>query len=139
MNSQSGSYIEKTYVRPGSIATCIMCSAILSHGGLGIPEAAAFVEQDNTYEYSLEKAMPSVQGKAYQVPSPTWSSIDNASDLKKDHPGSLAINASDSLQVIKTLAFMGVDEDVDNEIERYFASKPIKTKTILINRRIKQG
>jgi len=116
-----------------------MCSAILSHGGLGVQEAAAFVEQDNAYEYSLEKAMPIIQGKAYQVPSPTWSSIDNASDLKREHPKGLAINVFDSLETIKNLAFMGVDEDVDIEIERYFASKPIKTKTILINRHIKQG
>jgi hypothetical protein len=48
-------------------------------------------------------------------------------------------DALTSFDILKKLAFMTVDEEAaDKRIEDYFASKPIKTRTIFENNRIKK-
>lgn len=140
MKNESGSYIEKSYFNNAkSIATCLMIGFLLSPAGLGAVEDTVSNEP-NVCGKSLFKSIGSgIQNETYQTATSTWSSVDNVSDLKIKQPVVSAINVSESLNVIDKLAFLAVDEDIDNEIELYFASKPIKTKTILINPRIKQG
>ena len=73
---------------------------------------------------------------ACQVSAQTWSPVEDMIQMETRVPITSEINVTESLQVINNLAFLTVDKNVDNEIERYFVSKPVKTKTILINRLI---
>lgn len=140
MRNESGSYIEKSYFfNTKSIATCLMIGFLLSPAELGAIEDNVSNEPKVYGKYLSKSLGSSIQDEAYQVATSTWSSVDNVFGLQISQSVGSAINASESLNLIKNLAFLAVDEDVDNEIELYFASKPIKIKTILINPRIKQG
>jgi hypothetical protein len=112
----------------------------LSPSGLSsIEDGVSLDHNKNNYGYSLKQSLGNVKHSAYLVPTPTWSHVDNFVKLEIDQSADQKIDVTESLKVIKNLAFLTVDEEVDNEIERYFASMPIKTKTIMINPRIKQG
>ena len=137
MISQDGSYMDKSYIDT-PIAT-LLCGALLLSGGAGIIDNSSSVEQSNNYGYYLEESGTNIQDEAYQVPAQTWSPVEDMIQIEMSVPDAAEINVTESLQVINNLAFLTVNEDVDNEIERYFASKPVKTKTILINHRINQG
>ncbi len=71
--------------------------------------------------------------------APTWSAVKLETQVFEKKPIEMEINIAESLSVVKNMAFLPVDEVIDSEIERYFASKPIKMKTILVNSRINQG
>lgn len=132
MNNDPGSYIEKSYFpNPSSIVTCLMMGALCA------PVLAGTIDDFNGY--SLGNSGSNFQGKMYQISTSTWSPIDQAKHLKANPIIATDINVTESLNVIRNLAFLIVDEDINNEIEQYFFSKPIKTKTILVNSRIQQG
>ena len=138
MNNESGSYIEKSYITPKHIATGLMIGSILAYSGIGAIDSLP--DEQKIYDRHLSESISSnIQNQAYHIPTSTWSSIGNVSDLSIHQTVDSKINATESLNVLRSLAFLAVNEDVDNEIERYFASKPIKTKTILINSRITHG
>lgn len=132
MKNDPGSYIENSYFpSPSSLAACLMM------GVLCTPVSVGTINDFNGY--SLENSRSNFQGNFYQIPTSTWSPIDQATHLKANLIIASDINVTESLNVIRKLAFLIVDEDINNEIEQYFFSKPIKTKTILVNPRIQQG
>lgn len=140
MNNESGSYIEKSYITPKQIATAglMIGSIFFAYSGIGAIDSLP--DEQKIYDRHLSESIGSnLQNQAYHLPTSTWSSIGNVSDLAIHQTVDSKINATESLNVLRSLAFLAVNEDVDNEIERYFASKPIKTKTILINSRITHG
>ncbi len=132
MRTDAGSYIEKSYLpNSSSLATCLMM------GVLCVP--ASTVTIDNFHGYSLENSGSHFEEKMYRIPASTWSSIEQSTQSIETSSITTEINVTESLNVIRNLAFLAVDEDVDNEIEQYFASKPIKIRTILVNPRLQQG
>lgn len=132
MKTSPGSYIEKSYFpNLNSLATCLMV------GALCVPASA--VANNNFRGYSLEDQGSHFQEKLYQIPTSTWSSVEQITPSIDNVSVTSEINVTESLNVIRNLAFLTVDEAIDNEIEQYFASKPIKTKTIFINPRLQQG
>lgn len=140
MRHDFGSYLDKSYfVNPNLIAPYILCGALLSYGGLCVVENVSHCEPKNKFGYVIEKPRSNMQSKAYQVPAPTWSPSENLVQLKTNQPIHSKIDVAHSLNVINKFSFLEVDEVVNDEIERYFASKPMRTKTILVNHRIKNG
>lgn len=132
MNTSPGSYVEKSYFpNSSSLAACLMV------GALCVPAPA--VANSNFRGYSLENSGSHFQEKLYQIPTSTWSSVEQVTSIVENVSVVSEINVTESLNVIRNLAFLTVDEAIDNEIEQYFASKPIKTKTIFINPRLQQG
>lgn len=132
------SYIDKPYHSKSSIATYLLCGAMLSSGGVAALQDGPV---DNTTEqsnYSIHPQPSQILKKHYQTP-PTWSSLENISSTKITKETDSRIDVSLALKVVNQLAFMKVDEDVDQKIESYFASKPIKTRTVFENHRIKNG
>lgn len=132
MRTDAGSYIEKSY-RPNSssLATCLMM------GVLCVP--ASTVTIDNFRGYSLDNSGSHFEEKMYRIPASTWSSVEQSTQSIETSSVTTEINVTESLNVIRNLAFLAVDEEVDSEIEQYFASKPIKIRTILVNPRLQQG
>ena len=132
MRTDAGSYIEKSYLpNSNSLATCLMM------GVLCVP--ASTVTIDNFCGYSLENSGSHFEEKMYRIPASTWSSVEQSTQSIETSSVTTEINVTESLNVIRNLAFLAVDEDVDSEIEQYFASKPIKIRTILVNPRLQQG
>ena len=131
MNTSPGSYIEKPYFpNPNSLATCLMV------GALCVPASA--IANSDFRGYSLDNSGSHFQEKLYQIPTSTWSSVEQVTQSIKNVSVTAEINVAESLNVIRNLAFLTVDEDVDSEIEQYFASKPIKTKIIFVNPRLQK-
>lgn len=140
MRQEFGSYLDKSYfVNPISIAPYILCGALLSYSGFGVVGNVSHCEPKNRFGYAIEKPRSNMQNNAYQVPAPTWSPSENLVQLKTNQSIHSKLDVLHSLNVIKKFSFLEVDKVVDDEIERYFASKPIKTKTILVNQRINNG
>lgn len=74
------------------------------------------------------------------VPSPTWSAaIESISRMDIGNEFDYTIDTARTLSIINELSFMQVDEEIDQKIEKYFISKPVKTRTVLENHRIKKG
>ncbi len=131
MKISPGSYVEKSYFPdPNSLATCLMV------GALCVPALA--VAGSNFPGYSVGHSGSHFQEKLYQIPTSTWSSVEQVTQSIENVSVTTEINVTESLNVIRNLAFLAVDEDVDSQIEQYFASKPIKTKTIFVNPRLQK-
>jgi hypothetical protein len=111
---------------------------LLSQGGVGTLNAYIDINNIVQYQEDSSKSQPN-QGQeyVYRLPSPTWINSDNISNIGISDDK--AFNASISFDVIRKLSFMSVDEKIDKAIDDYFASKPIKTKTIFKNHRINIG
>ncbi len=139
MISNTESYINRPYfVRPSSIATYLFCSALLSQGGVGTLNADIDINNIGQYhEHSFQSQPKQGQEYVYRLPSSTWISLDNISNI--DISDDTVFDASISFDVIRKLSFMSVDEKIDKAIDDYFASKPLKTKTIFKNHRINIG
>lgn len=145
MRNQYGSYLEKVYLGDSkTIETFVTCNALLSSDRLAsissfedttFEDTASFYQGAN-YWNSLKEKVSHFHNIAYLVVTPTWSSIDHSTEVKYKFS---EIDVKESLNTIKRFAFLAVDEKTDSEIENYFASIPIKTKTILKNPRIKKG
>lgn len=133
------SYIDKPYNSKSSIATYLLCGALLSSGGVAALQNGPVDNAIEQYNCSIQPQPSQILKKYYQVPSPTWSSLENISSTKITKETDSRIDASLALKVVNQLAFMEVDEEVDQKIESYFASKPIKMRTVFENHRIKNG
>jgi hypothetical protein len=132
MISNTESYIDKPYLsKYPSIATSLVCCAVLSYGGVGncLPEQLDKI--DKQYGYNQEVF--------HEIQPSTWVSLDNISNADFKNDSASIFDALTSFDVIKKLSFMAVDEEADKRIEDYFASTPIKTRTIFENHRIKKG
>ncbi len=92
----------------------------------------------NFPRYSVGHSESHFQEKLYQIPTSTWSSVEQVTQSIENVSVTTEINVTESLNVIRNLAFLAVDEDVDSQIEQYFASKPVKTKTIFVNPRLQK-
>jgi len=138
MISNTESYIDKPYLtKPSSIATYLVCGALLSHGGIGGLNSDLVRTVSTQYGYDYQSQPSQVQEDLYQTPSPTWAYLDNISSAGLGNE--TLFDASVSFDVVRKLSFMTVDEEINKAIDDYFSTKPIKTKTIFENHRIKKG
>ena len=131
MNISPGSYIEKSYFpNANSLATCLMV------GALCVP--ASSMANSDAHTHSWGNSGSRFQEKLYQIPTSTWSSVEQVTQSIENASVTAEINVTESLKAIRNLAFLTVDENIDKEIDDYFASKPMKTKTIFVNPRLQR-
>lgn len=132
------SYIDKPYHSKSSIATYLLCGALLSSSG-GMIQSSIVDDTVSLQHYTIQPQPSQISTEHYQVPSPTWSPLENLSSTDIIGEVKPRIDTSIALRVVNKLAFMKVDEEIDQKIENYFAAKPIKTRTVFENHRIKKG
>lgn len=133
------SYLEKPYsLSKSTIATCLACgAALLAPAGLGM-EADSMLLPENlpAYACSAKQLGSNIPTRLYSKNIPTWMSADQMSQIELQEDVNLQLDVEESLRTIKKFAFLSVDEKIDREIEQHFASKPMKTRTIFVNKRI---
>lgn len=132
MRTDTGSFIEKTYFpeRSSLVTSCLVMGALCA------PAPATAITP--SHGYLGKNSETYLEERIYQPVSPTWSPLKLETQVSEKVSETVGINVAESLSVVKKMAFLAVDEAIDNEIESYFASKPVKTKTILVNSRINQ-
>ena len=132
MRYDTGSYIDDQYL-PFPMGTSLIDDSLPSDNHT-TPSAM----QTLTTEL-LQAPSNIIQGitasyETFHTP-PTWLMFDRLVAQKTSPIEDFGINVPEALKTIKNLSFLSVNEDIDNEIERYFSSKPLKTKIIFVNKR----
>uniref|UniRef100_UPI004055C287 hypothetical protein n=1 Tax=Candidatus Electrothrix sp. TaxID=2170559 RepID=UPI004055C287 len=132
MINNTESYIDKPYLsKYPSIVTSRDGCAVLSYGNVNSYHSEKFNDIDMRYGYD--------QDFSYDTQPPTWAPLDNIICADFENDAEVIFDALTSLDIINKLAFIAVDEEADRRIEEYFASNPIKTRTIFENHRMKKG
>ncbi|WP_310600579.1 hypothetical protein [Desulfobulbus sp.] len=140
MKNDAGTYIEKPYYINQNLAvTYLLCGALFYNGGMANINDQRPLERMKHYGCAIENQGSNIQNPVYKFPSHTWSPLKNFAYFDANKYIDSKLDVKDSLNVIKKLAFLPVNEEIDREVEQYFASKPIRTKTIFINNRIHKG
>ncbi len=140
MKNTNETYIGKSYSINHNLAvTYLLCGALIYNGGLLAANKSIPLEKISLYGSEIEKQGSKIQDEIYKIAPSTWSPLKNVTLLERKKSVNSKINVENSLNIISKLAFLPVDEKIDKEVELYFASKPVKTKTIFLNNRIHKG
>lgn len=139
MKNTNETYIGQSYSINHNLAVTLLCGALIYNGGLLAVSKSLPHQKVSLYGCEIEKQGSKIQDEVYKIAPSTWSPLKNVTLLEGKKSLNSKINVKNSLNVINKLAFLPVDEKIDKEVELYFASKPVKTKTIFLNNRIHKG